>query len=252
MTPLADTSAIPRAGARVALFARSPEPGFVKTRLIPALGSEGAAELYRGMLADAVRALEGAAAEQRVLYLHEPDRDGGGAPCAQPFAWRDIAGVQVREQRGAGLGERLSAAFAELLNTQQAAGPDPAVGTRAVVFGADCPALDSATLDRALADLDRHDLVLGPAADGGYVLIGLGRPSPSLFEGVPWGTDRVLESTLERAREAGLTTHMMPALADVDTAGDVVELLESWARGRELGPETHAALRALGLAPPRS
>src|SRR6266850_306566 len=234
MMPLAASPAI-RPGTRVALFARSPEPGFVKTRLIPTLGRDGAAELYRGLLADALRAVEGTSAERRVLYLLEPDRDGGGAPCAQPFEWRDIAGVQVREQRGAGLGERLSAAFAELLDTSVA---------RAVVFGADCPAVDAATLDRALADLERHDLVLGPAADGGYVLIGLARPCASLFEGVPWGTDRLLERTLERARDAGITTHLMPVLADVDTAGDVVGLLEAWARGQELGPETRAALQA--------
>jgi rSAM/selenodomain-associated transferase 1 len=241
MTPLADTPAIPGPGTRAALFARSPEPGFVKTRLISTLGRDGAVELYRGMLADALRAVEGVSAERRMLYLLEPDRDGGGAACAQPFAWRDVAGVEVREQRGAGLGERLSAAFAELLDAR---------GTRAVVFGADCPALDAATLDRALAELERHDVVLGPASDGGYVLIGLARPCASLFEGVPWSTDRVLERTLERAREAGLTTHLMPMLADVDTAGDVVELLEAWARGRELGPETRVALEALGLAPP--
>src|SRR5690349_13262073 len=125
----------PAPGTRVALFARAPEPGFVKTRLIPVLGPGGASDLHRGLLADALRAVEGAAAERRLLYLLEPEGEGGSAACAQPFEWRDIAGVELREQRGAGLGERLATAFAELLDVP---------GARAVVFGADAPALDTA------------------------------------------------------------------------------------------------------------
>ena len=104
------------------------------------------------------------------------------------------AGVDIRVQEGADLGERLTSAFASML-----AGP----GDRAVAIGADCPDLDPATVREAFAALDRHDVALGPASDGGYYLIGLRRPAPGLFRGVSWGTDSVLAETLQGAAREG-------------------------------------------------
>ena len=214
---------------RLALFARPAVIGKVKTRLSPALPPAAACMLYRGMLADALDALRGArSAEERFVYWADGD---------EPVA----AGVRVRPQSGADLGVRLAAAFDELLAAE---------GDRAVIFGADCPALDASVIDEAFARLERSALVIAPARDGGYALIGLARRAPSLFHGIAWSTEGVLEQTLERARALGLETARLAPLEDVDTAEDVCRLV-AWL-APELGERpsgTRGALRTCGLLP---
>jgi rSAM/selenodomain-associated transferase 1 len=153
------------------------------------------------------------------------------------------AGVEVRIQRGEDLGARLVAAFDELLR----------VSDRAVVMGSDCPDLDPETIRMAFAALDDHALVLGPARDGGYYLIGLKAPAPALFEGIAWGTERVLAETLERARRLGLATRSLEVLADLDTPDDLVRLIarRSVEKARS-GSRMEETLRTLGLLPPHS
>lgn len=221
---------------RLAIFARWPVTGGVKTRLSPAFPAAMACELYRAMLEDAVLACEGAGVRERFLYWAD-------AP-ADRRAFGDPEGVVVRSQEGRGLGERLGRAFGELLT-----GPDD----RAVVIGADCPELEPAIIRETFDALASCDLVVGPASDGGYVLIGLRRPTPALFEGIAWGTERVLEQTLERAKRAGLATALLGGLADLDTPADLVRFVA----GRALmpattGQRTEAALRAIGLLPSRA
>ena len=96
---------------------------------------------------------------------------------------------------------------------------------RACVIGTDCPELHSGSVERAFAALDTHDLVLGPARDGGYYLIALREVQPELFDRVPWSSDRVFQVTAARADELGLAIHILPTLADVDTLSDVPEEL---------------------------
>jgi hypothetical protein len=93
-----------------------------------------------------------------------------------------------------------------------------------LLIGSDCPLLTPDYLARGLAALQRHDLVLGPAEDGGYVMVGLRQPRPALFKGLDWGTGRVLEQTLEIAADQGLSTELLPPLWDVDRAGDLGRL----------------------------
>ena len=88
-------------------------------------------------------------------------------------------------------------------------------------MGTDAPAITADHVADALDALDGHDLALGPARDGGYYLLALRVPHPPLFREVPWGTDRVLEATLARARDAGLSVHLLPELDDVDQLEDV-------------------------------
>jgi rSAM/selenodomain-associated transferase 1 len=157
-------------------------------------------------------------------------------------------GVVVQVQRGADLGERLSGAFADLV-----ASP----GDRAVAIGADCPDLNPSIIREAFATLDRQDVVLGPAADGGYYLIGLRRGAPALFpalfNGIHWGTGTVLAETLARAEQAGLGVTMLSALSDIDTPGDVVRFVaQRIVSPPGPGARTEAALSAMGLLPPRS
>ncbi len=219
---------------RLAIFARWPVPGGVKSRLSPALPATLACELYRAMLEDTLSASKGGGAGERFLYWAD-------AP-AERRAFGDPDGVIVRDQAGRVLGERLSRAFDELLT-----GPDD----RAVAIGADCPELEPEVIREGFAALAACDLVLGPASDGGYFLLGLRRAVPALFEGIAWGTDRVLEQTLERAKRAGLETALLRGLADLDTPDDLVRFVARRALTTgTTGRRTEAALRAMGLLPP--
>jgi rSAM/selenodomain-associated transferase 1 len=220
---------------RVAIFARWPIPGEVKSRLSPALPAAMACELYRAMLEDALFACEGAGAQERLLYWADAPVDRR--------AFGDPDGVLIRSQDGPALGERLARAFGELL-----IGPDD----RAVAIGADCPELEPAIISEAFDLLASRDLVVGPASDGGYFLIGLRRAIPSLFEGVAWGTERVLEQTLEQATRAGLATALLDRLEDLDTPDDLVRFVARRAlTAATTGQRTESALRAMGLLPSR-
>jgi rSAM/selenodomain-associated transferase 1 len=220
---------------RAAVFARPPIEGEVKTRLSPALPPALARDLYAAMLQDTLAAVQAARADERVVFwAGDPARAG----FALPPGWIE------RRQEGGSLGARLAGAFETLL-----APPCKA----AVIVGADCPDLEAADLDRAFAALDAADLAIGPAADGGYGLIGLRRPAPGLFEGIDWSTPAVLEQTRARAAAAGLETVLLPALDDIDTPAD----LARWIGGQvavETGraPHTRAALERMGLMPMRT
>ena len=219
---------------RLALFARRPVAGEVKTRLSPAVPPALALDLYRALLEDALAASAEAVADERSIYWAAAATEDG--PAVPP-------GVRERQQQGADLGERLAQAFVELL---------AAAGDRAVILGADCPGLEAATLERAFEALGSHDVVLGPARDGGYYLIGLRRPAPGLFREIEWSTPRVLDQTRERAAKAGLMVALLPALDDLDTPEDLLRWIACRAGGE--GPSgsrvLDRALRAMGLLPP--
>jgi hypothetical protein len=193
---------------RVVIFARFPTPGKAKTRLIPALGPDGAAALHRRMVEltlAAVRA-SGLPFELRVT----------GAP---PAAFHDWLGpVAAVDQGEGGLGERL----------ERAGPPYPTI-----FIGADAPDLRPDHL-RAAADALAHSpAAIGPAEDGGYWLLGLARAVPGVFEGVDWGTDAVFAQTLARLRATGVEPAVLPELADLDRPDDL-------ARWPELRPELGA------------
>lgn len=192
---------------RLIIFTRYPEPGKVKTRLIPALGPVGAAEFYRQMaehtLAQAKR-LQG----QRSLQVEI--RFVGGTPeLMQDWLGKDV----IYTNQGTGdLGERmarsLQSAFDETIQ-------------RAVIIGTDCLELDAQVLEKAFRSLEQHDLVLGPATDGGYYLIGLRQPVPELFKSIAWSTSAVLQQTVKCAQKLGLAIAYLPPLSDIDTPEDL-------------------------------
>lgn len=193
--------------ARLILFTRYPEPGRAKTRLIPALGAEGAAALQRRMsetiVARMVRFAGNYPAGLEIRYT-----DGNQEAMA---AWLSCD-IPCLDQGKGGLGDRLRRAFAHAF----------AQGNRqVVVIGADCPGLGPALFAQAFIALESQDLVLGPAMDGGYYLVGLNRPAPALFAGIPWGTGEVLAATLKQAHELNLSTHLLEPLADVDRQEDL-------------------------------
>ncbi len=225
---------------RIAIFARWPEPGRVKTRLAPALTPALTCALHRAMLADALATVAASGADERLLFWS--DRPAGTDLAASGVVGADASGLVIREQRGDGLGARLEAAFAKLVS---------APGDRAIVSGSDCPDLDGAACARAFEALATSDVVLAPARDGGYALIGLRRPAPELFRGIEWGSEHVLEQTLARAAESGLTVARLATLEDIDTPEDLLRWI-----GREgdsdpaTAPHTRRALVAMRLLPP--
>jgi rSAM/selenodomain-associated transferase 1 len=219
----------------VALFAKPPRPGAVKTRLSPSLPATEAALLFQAFLSDAAARVRAQPRARRILYLAEGLAEGEADDWASGFD-------EVRLQAGADLGERMARAFDEML---------PAPGNRAVVIGADSPDLPADTLPRAAEALDRCDLVLGPARDGGYYLVGLSRRAPELFRGVTWGGAEVFAESMEHARRLGLHAETLPPWWDVDEPADLVALI-----GRMLGedsarraPATARALVELGFLP---
>lgn len=192
---------------RVILFTRYPEAGRTKTRLIPALGPSGAAELQRRMTEQGVGTLH-EVAEQRQVSLEIRFEGGDVQDMAQ---W---LGAELRylPQGDGDLGRRLERAVAESFS----AGME-----RVVVIGADCPALSADMVVRAFEMLRTNDLVLGPASDGGYYLIGFGKVIPEILFDISWGTARVLEQTLVCAKRLDLSVALLETLSDVDRPEDL-------------------------------
>ncbi len=203
---------------RLAVLAKFPSPGTVKTRLIPRLGAHGAADLHSEMVEHTLRVLEQLA--QRVPVEAEAWIAGGST---RAFSERFGTRLPVRVQPEGTLGARLTVAFDAMLASTAAA----------VVVGTDCPNLTPGVLWGALERLRTHDVVIGPATDGGYYLIGLRRPAPALFDGVAWGTPAVLAQTLERSAGAGLRVAQLEPLDDVDRPED----LAAWSNRHEANLE---------------
>ncbi len=181
---------------RIVLFTRYPEPGRAKTRLIPALGADGAADLHR-------RLTERTLAQVRATGLAREVRATGG-PIEEFVRW--LGTSEVVDQGGGDLGARL----------ERAAAPFPTI-----FIGADAPDLTARHLCEAAAALADHDAAIGPASDGGYWLLGLARRLDGLFDDMPWGTDQVLPITLARLRAAGVAPFMLPTLSDLDRPEDL-------------------------------
>lgn len=197
----------------IVVFARVPVPGQVKTRLIPALGAEGACRLHHRMCERLFATLHVAGLAPWELWI---DTD-------QPHPLVADAGVPVHLQEGSDLGERLIDALEKVFQRF----------SRVVVIGTDCPGLDVAYLDEALQCLSGGEqVVLGPAVDGGYVLLGMASFQPALLQGISWGSSQVLEQTLARVRQLELSCHLLPTLADIDCPEDLHRLergmLEPW------------------------
>ena len=186
--------------------------GSAKTRLIPALGAAGAAALAERLLEHAVHTAM-SAGFRRVELCTTPD---AGHPAFQRLA--ALHGLVVSEQGDGDLGARMNRALNRVL----------AGGGHALLIGTDAPALDRATLHEAARALDDADAVFVPALDGGYALVGLRRPAPALFEGVPWSSAQVMAATRQRAASAGLRLAELAAVSDIDVPADLVHLPQGW------------------------
>lgn len=200
---------------RLILFTRFPVAGRAKTRLIPCLGADGAAQLQREMT-EHVLARVWPLAPQHATTL-EVRFEGGSAADMRRWLGR---GLRFAPQGDGDLGARMHRASTEAFDA----------GAQAVVIiGADCPEVDAVRIQSAFQQLRAHRLVLGPARDGGYYLIGLSAATPELFAGIPWGTREVLTASVARARSVGLEPFLLPEAADVDEPAD----LAVWEKARQ-------------------
>jgi len=192
------------------VMTRLPRPGMAKTRLIPALGEEGAARLHAELarrtaaVAATLAASRGCSVEIR--YTGGPN-DAARAWLPGPFRFAD--------QGEGDLGERLKRAFADSFRQGY---------TRVCAIGTDCPGLTPGIIARALDRLTRAEVVLGPAHDGGYYLVGCRRFLPELLTAIPWGSGEVLAATLEKAEQLGVSHQLLPTLHDVDRPEDLRHL----------------------------
>jgi len=201
------------APSRVAVFAKAPVPGQVKTRLVPALGGEGAAALHRALVTRAIEAAIAAGLGPVELWCAPDARDPFFRSCGERF------GVSLVSQHEGDLGARMRGAFDTML----------AMSARALLIGSDIPAMTAAYLRAADAALaEGCDAVIGPAEDGGYVLIGLRRAdcgvAPELFEGIDWGGPGVLQETRSRIARLGWRHRELPVLWDLDRPEDLSRL----------------------------
>lgn len=192
--------------SRILIFAKAPEPGRVKTRLIPALGAEEAALLYNKLLRQTV----GKVAEATISPIDCWCAPDTGHPVFQNMALQ--YGVQLEEQVGEDLGQRM-----EYGATQALLSADTVI-----LIGGDCPVLEKHHLSQAFDWLAKGaDAVLGPAEDGGYVLLGFKRSDPALFYDIPWGSDQVLALTRKRLEKLGWAWRELETLWDLDRPEDL-------------------------------
>lgn len=192
---------------RLIVFTRYPEPGNTKTRLIPVLGPDGAARLHRRMAEHTFAVAEQFGKQKRVSVMAYYT----GASKERMNRWLGPE-VTLRRQGDGDLGARIARAFREAFQSRM---------KRVIIIGTDCPGIRVETLQEAIDSLTSNDVVIGPARDGGYYLVGLRCEIPELFKDIPWGTGHVLERTLERAHRLGIRPFLLETLEDIDRPEDL-------------------------------
>lgn len=201
---------MPNNPVRIAIFAKAPLPGQAKTRLAPALGADGSAQLARRLLHHAV---------EQALAAHIGPVELCVSPTVHDPVWEQIGlphGIEWSAQGGGDLGERLGRASRRITGN----------GEAVLLMGTDCPDLNTERLRTAASALQDSDACLVPVSDGGYALLGLKRHLPSLFANIPWSTSAVAGLTRKRILDNGWTLRQLATLHDIDEPADLCYLPE--------------------------
>src|SRR5690242_13860928 len=206
---------VPPPAQRLLVFARLPELGKVKTRLAASVGDERALAIYEAMLRDLLQSIGTSNEQTEIEVMWPPTPDANGEQLRKAFGNHAKA-----VQTGATLGDRLSMAFSERFFFHRT--------EKIIVIGVDDPLLPRELIDHAFALLDSCEYVVGPAQDGGYYLFGCRAMSfePEVFQGIEWGTSKVLAETVRHIFDTQRTCALLPERWDIDTAED----LERYAR----------------------
>lgn len=194
-------------GALLIVFTRYPDPGKVKTRLIPALGKEGSAALHWEMTLHTLKTAN------RLIHRRSVSLEVHGHG-ADTYLMGKVFGDDLcyRRQCPGDLGERMLSSFLQSFYGKM---------DKVIIIGTDCPGISVELLEQAFIQLDMYDLILGPANDGGYYLIGMKKVIPALFEDIPWGTGDVLKRTITKAEKMALSLRLLKPLGDVDGPEDL-------------------------------
>jgi rSAM/selenodomain-associated transferase 1 len=196
------------------VFLKNPTEGHVKTRLAAGIGNEKALWIYLELLSITAEAVKNLAGISVFLYFDEalPGDASAEEHQARVHAFRNGENCTVAIQTGDNLGERMLNAFTEVKNK----------GFHKIcIIGTDCPEISTALLEEAFRELDTHDLVTGPALDGGYYLLGMKQVHAPLFKDKNWSTTTVLASTMGDAADAGLSVALLRQLRDLDDSDDL-------------------------------
>jgi rSAM/selenodomain-associated transferase 1 len=218
------------------VFVKSPVPGDVKTRLIPYLTGCEAADLYKCFVADTLKTVSRVTSRCRTLVAYQPHSK------ASDLSWLGNKSTpEFVKQEGHSLGERLIHAFGQAFGK----------GARQViVIGTDAPTLPKDYIEQAFRALDEADVVLGPARDGGYYLIGLSRPCLKVFDDVSWSSDQIFERTAQHAQRLGYSLRVLPTHYDIDTIADLLALHTSLLTRENEAPITRKYLTQLARLNP--
>lgn len=201
-----------RPAAALVIFAKYPEPGRVKTRLAEKIGVQKAARIYGYFINRVLKAISPVSWQAEIIIAVAPASDLNRFRAKYPGASGYIPQAEADD-----LGTRMKCAFDWCFSRRF---------HKVVMIGTDCLELGRVEVEHAFAMLDTHPVVLGPATDGGYYLIGLNAPQPHLFQNIAWSTNRVLEQTLALVQQYDLACHLLAEKSDIDTFADLERYLE--------------------------
>lgn len=196
------------------VFAKAPRAGLAKTRLIPALGPEGAAHLAERLLAHTLQQALALPVKHLELCVSPNDQH----PAFERVRDASAGRLHLTLQGEGDLGQRMHRALSRVLSVHR----------RALLIGTDAPSLDTAILSQAELALKMKPAVFVPALDGGYALVGLTRPAPELFQDMAWSTPQVMQDTRVRSRKIGLHWTELPVVPDIDEPADLAHLPQGW------------------------
>ena len=196
----------------LAIFCKTPERGFVKTRLAASVGNQKALEIYLDLLRITDQETKPFSSSRHLFLVSalEDSIEQMQSTLQQQDLFIDPK-INFAVQQGEDLGLRMFAAFKNLFKNHRSV----------VLIGCDLPDLTSALISKAFDALQSNDLVIGPSCDGGYYLIGLKKEMPDLFKEISWSSEKVLKQTLERAKRLSLKVQLLEKLRDIDTLDDL-------------------------------
>ncbi len=188
------------------IFIKYPQAGKVKTRLAKDIGDNEAAKIYSQMTKTIIEKTIDTANYNTFIFYDPPEKE------QDIKKWINKKELNYLPQLGNTLGERISSAFKEVYSS----------GTnKALIIGSDCIDVDKVTINEAIDLLDTTDVILGPAQDGGYYLLGTNEYSPQIFQDIEWSTDKVLQQTIQQVNKMGLKYKLLKTLKDIDTVDDL-------------------------------